>query len=423
MKRKSQSCAVRFGCLLIAAVLLMGHAVIPAAAYSTNNNPLTEVGSTVLFGTYEQDGNTGNGSEMIEWIVMDYDSSKNRSLLLSKNILEILPYNDKKKSESSLIWGYSDLRQWLKSDFLNSAFTTQQQRLIVTTTNSTNDFMSRKGGGKTDDAVFLLSRAEAKDYFQSDRDRVADLTEYALAKAKRSGVTLKNGTDCWWLRSPGGYKFDFSAVETSGTITYGKDAQKPHGVRPALWIDTAAATAINGNAQNDPMTIFRDGKGNAMSGETLADEVDTMLYTMRYLDGKNALGLKKATVENTTGREFSMPLFYELIEHRGAFSSYVGATVSLLQRNSNQIDTILIYTPDALNNANINTMLDACAVLIAYTQNSTDLDAGRQTLKIMMDRLSNSGRFMMDLNDMQYELMLNQTGKNQYLASLRCTKI
>ena len=46
---------------------------------------------TVTFGTYEQDGNTGNGAEPIEWYVLDEKDGK--TLLISKYILDAQPYD------------------------------------------------------------------------------------------------------------------------------------------------------------------------------------------------------------------------------------------------------------------------------------------------------------------------------------------
>ena len=53
-----------------------------------------KVGSIVTFGQYEQDNNTGNGPEEIEWIVLDVQDGK--SLLLSRYGLDAKPYNTPK---------------------------------------------------------------------------------------------------------------------------------------------------------------------------------------------------------------------------------------------------------------------------------------------------------------------------------------
>ena len=55
------------------------------------NNENYIIGSTVLFGAYEQDNNSNNGKEKIEWTIID--KFDNELLLLSKNVLDVIPYD------------------------------------------------------------------------------------------------------------------------------------------------------------------------------------------------------------------------------------------------------------------------------------------------------------------------------------------
>ena len=57
-------------------------------------------GTYVLFGHYEQDGDTSNGPEPIEWIVLD--ESDGKMLLLSRFILDHKRYNEEPADE--LTW-------------------------------------------------------------------------------------------------------------------------------------------------------------------------------------------------------------------------------------------------------------------------------------------------------------------------------
>lgn len=50
------------------------------------------IGDYVLFGSYEQDNDTTNGAEPIEWQVVDIDNDK--ALLVSKYILDNVEYNE-----------------------------------------------------------------------------------------------------------------------------------------------------------------------------------------------------------------------------------------------------------------------------------------------------------------------------------------
>ena len=74
----------------------------------------------ILFGNYEQDSNVENGSESIQWILLDDNGDS--CLLLSRYILDYKDFNDTTIAKATS-WGNSTLREWLNNDFINSAFT------------------------------------------------------------------------------------------------------------------------------------------------------------------------------------------------------------------------------------------------------------------------------------------------------------
>lgn len=82
-----------------------------------------KVGDYVTFGSYEQDNDTSNGKEPVEWLVLDVQSDK--ALLLSKYVLDEKAYNDE---EIYVTWEGCSLRNWLNNDFTNSAFTKMNKR-------------------------------------------------------------------------------------------------------------------------------------------------------------------------------------------------------------------------------------------------------------------------------------------------------
>lgn len=51
-----------------------------------------ETGDVITFGAYEQDGNSSNGTEAIEWIVLERDG--NKVLVLSLYCHEQMPFNN-----------------------------------------------------------------------------------------------------------------------------------------------------------------------------------------------------------------------------------------------------------------------------------------------------------------------------------------
>ena len=117
------------------------------------------VGGCVYFGNYEQDGDKTNGTEPIEWYVLEI--SDNTIKVMSKYALDCLSYfND-------------DILTWLRNDFYNSAFSQTEAELVPSNT------------------IRLLYSSE----LQSDLF-VCKPTEYA----KSRGVETYAWEKCyWWL--------------------------------------------------------------------------------------------------------------------------------------------------------------------------------------------------------------------------------
>lgn len=171
------------------------------------------VGDTVVFGKYEQDNNTSNGKEDIEWKVLAKENGK--VLVISSLGLDCQPYHT---TLSGVTWESSTSRKWLNETFISDAFNKEEQVLIAAII----------------DKIFLLSIAEARKYFISDSERMMKVTAYA----RKQGASEDNGYGWWWLRSSG-YDSNFIIINTDGSINYyGVSANKAHiTVRPALWID------------------------------------------------------------------------------------------------------------------------------------------------------------------------------------------
>ena len=192
------------------------------------------VGSYVTFGTYEQDNDTSNGKEDIEWLVLEVKEDK--VLLISKYALDCLQYNT---SDTGVTWETCSLRKWLNGTFINNAFSAEEQAMIPTVTVSAdkNPDYSTNPGNATQDRVFLLSFTEVYKYFSSDIARQCKPTEYAVAGG--ASVNSDNGNCWWWLRSPGHLQDCAALVYYDGDVTeYVSGVNYDDGaVRPALWID------------------------------------------------------------------------------------------------------------------------------------------------------------------------------------------
>ena len=195
-----------------------------------------KAGYYITFGHYEQDNNTGNGKEPIEWLVLEVRGSE--ALVISKYALDVQRYNT---YYQSVTWETCSLRKWLNWEFLNNAFTAEEQRAIIRTTtdNGAGQGYGRwktSGGKNTEDSIFLLSYAEAWRYFGSDSARQCQPTRYA----ERRGAYTSWGKCYWWLRSPGCYQERSAIVRTDGVLDhYGADGGSGC-VRPALWINLDA---------------------------------------------------------------------------------------------------------------------------------------------------------------------------------------
>ncbi len=200
---------------------------------------LLSVGSTVFFGSYEQDNNTANGKEDIEWIVLAKEG--NKVLVISKYALDCQKYYS---TFTDVTWETCSLRKWLNGTFLNAAFSSEEQNRIISTTVTAdrNPSCSTSPGNNTTDKVFLLSITEANKYFSSDEARKCAPTDYAIAQgayARSSYTTGGRATCCWWLRSPGCNTTYAADVYFGGSVCYYGDSVSydNDAVRPALWID------------------------------------------------------------------------------------------------------------------------------------------------------------------------------------------
>lgn len=201
------------------------------------------VGDMVLFGEYEQDGNTDNGKEMVEWIVLE--RQEGRVLVLSKDAIEAQKFN---ASSEETYWENCSLRSWLNGRFPDNAFAKEDPSYVLSTTISNERYpISEEGEERqideliletyeTRDRLFLLSMEEVERYFPNEEERIALASDSAI----ENGVAAGADNSCsWWLRTPD--------PDTLGTVltVKGSDGtisrsmyEITNGVRPAMWIRT-----------------------------------------------------------------------------------------------------------------------------------------------------------------------------------------
>ena len=231
-------------CAIIAFIIVLNTVIIPTqkkndfiATYGQevyDKFGLVVEGEYIKFGAYEQDNNTSNGKEDVEWLVLEVKDGK--ALLISKYALDCKQYNTR---YTDVTWETCTLRKWLNNDFLGAAFSADEKAMIPTVTVSAdkNPDYSTNPGNATQDQVFLLSITEVNKYFSSDSARQCKSTDYAVANG--AYVNSSNGNCWWWLRSPG-YTQDYAAhVYSDGYVSGhgGGVSSDIDAVRPALWID------------------------------------------------------------------------------------------------------------------------------------------------------------------------------------------
>lgn len=222
--------------------------------YKESRNYLTlssikaaKVGDIAWMGEYEQDNNTSNGKERIEWLVLE--KSGNKVLLLSNKALDYMEYNVENELTT---WENCTLRRWLNQRFYEESFDDKEKKLIETTSVvidvDDSSYLSHVNlGNDTRDKVFLLSEKEAKKYLGYNEVEECEATEYAISQGE--GVTLFEDSNLcidWWLRSLDYKENDiytahegssFADVAGQGGVSYEPMLVSfRSAVRPAIWV-------------------------------------------------------------------------------------------------------------------------------------------------------------------------------------------
>lgn len=233
-KRKSGS-GWRIGVIAVAAVCIVAAVVIFAIAIDRETITAAiadaAVGDIIFFGSYEQDNNTENGMEPVEWYVLD--KTDEEATLLSVYLLDEQTYHEK---DDDITWENCTLRSWLNGEFYNTAFSEEEQAVIVNTNvvNEDNPYFGTEGGNDTVDKVWLLSFGEIERYFHTDSD-VYDNSIFAYPTAYAEAEGLWEVDDWWWLRSPGCYGYGAAYVSGSYVSGFGEYVDfSGIGVRPAI---------------------------------------------------------------------------------------------------------------------------------------------------------------------------------------------
>ena len=231
-----------------------------------------QVGTHLNFGSYEQDNDTSNGAEPIEWEVLE--KSDTSILLISSYVLDCVPF-DNSHNSGTVYWEDSYLREWMNGDFYDKAFNNDEKSVIYTVslTNENNPYYKDSNLkpyilDSTTDRVFCLSLSETVNYYNYnvwDDDTwfgycealVVPATDYAVSKGVKTYTFTsedyyqlfsdknysrdfigKTGAQ-WWLRTPGFNDVE-DIVEFNGKVGgyTGWTHDTECGVRPAIRVVT-----------------------------------------------------------------------------------------------------------------------------------------------------------------------------------------
>lgn len=143
------------------------------------------IGGTVFIGQFEQDSNTYNETEPIEWKVLDIQDGK--AFLLSDKILTYKEYNEEVEGyvfeyeEKEFVWESSYIRNWLNAEFYDAAFSEDDKSRIIKT-----EYKSKGGRhyepekvSYTSENVTLLSDEEVRTYLGEGESAKAKDTQFA----------------------------------------------------------------------------------------------------------------------------------------------------------------------------------------------------------------------------------------------------
>ena len=246
-------------------------------------------GDVIIFGSYEQDNDTENGKEPIEWIVLSNDG--NDLFVLSKYALDCKPYH---REQREVIWEECTLEKWLNSDFYNEAFSDTDKKMIKRTKLKNSDVWTR---------IFLLSVEDvvktsygfSNDYDEHDIMRRCAPTAYAKSQGvwtydldydaeewKQCPTSEGEPTCWWWLRSQGSFPLYAAYVSLPGNVFAEGDpfVDDRFAVRPALVID------LNGEDQKATDNYLSSSTTSTSSSEELVwtkKDIEQAKKAVRYL--------------------------------------------------------------------------------------------------------------------------------------------
>ena len=302
--------------------ILFANTVTPEY-YTMENWQDAGIGAKIKFGSFEQDNNTKNGAEEIEWLVIDEDEE--HFLVVSTYALEAMPFMEKKGD--TVTWEDSLVREWMQEKFYEEAFTeTEKQKIVKTTLDhwflggygdkskklSTKKVQSYEAADNTEDFVFLLTyRDYQKSSAYMNEAVLGNISDYVQAKGYDKGVRAGSDRILIWLRPEGqpdktnycGYILE-NGVQTTGTTD---EVTSCLLVNPAMWISKEGAGLEKTFYTEETLFVTREvSDGMVIMGFT--DGTYTQISIPPVIQGKKVIGIAAgAFKENDTVRRIKIP--------------------------------------------------------------------------------------------------------------------
>ena len=191
----------------------------------------------VQIGRYEQDNDTTNGAEPIDWLILERSEDSGAYLLVSRYILEYLPFHDEKPSYYR---SYRDrtLRTYLNENFYSAAFRALEKQAICQT---------HLQDVNTNDRIFLLNYEEIDAYLVDPAYATGAATAYVQAKEGFFEKSRYGGySSCrYWVRYDDRGQMYMDTIGGGGGLQGGSSGgRSPAGIRPAMWVDAAYVDAL-----------------------------------------------------------------------------------------------------------------------------------------------------------------------------------
>ena len=255
------------------------------------------LGSPMPFGTWEQDGNTSNGAEIITWKIIAQNEEENSVCLLADKCLEVMPF----AVFGGADWPDSVICEWLNGEFLENAFGPGERSLILPQTSN----------GKTQQ-IFIPDSQEWERLFSvSNVSLTAEGTAAAEAQSFRgqvAGYWLSDSAD---PAQPAG---DRRRVVRADAVLAEDTAGAVYGVRPMLWMSLDAAAAAP-TPQPELMPNVRQIPGSPNAYELLPDNVVASSYIIgkksrvpypptNLIDGQDDTSWQFSAKGNALGQEY-----------------------------------------------------------------------------------------------------------------------